>query len=185
MIELIDQLHAAWKQPGFQRKVLEFTPEAADLWVKTADEIEGQLSPGGFYEQVQDHGSKLAEMIARLAALLHLFEGFDGGISVDTLRVAMEVCRDCSHDYVKIFSKPPQEESDAYVLNQFFDKYRSMNQWHLPKNTARQICPNSLRKDRRFYIALERLRLDGQISIYLCPHTRKEMIWLAPAAAYV
>jgi len=185
MIELIDQLHAAWKQPSFQRKVLEFTPEAADLWVKTADEIEGQLSPGGFYEQVQDHGSKLAEMIARLAALLHLFEGFDGGISVDTLRVAMEVCRDCSHDYVKIFSKPPQEESDAYVLNQFFDKYRSMGQWHLPKNTARQISPNSLRKDRRFYIALEKLRLDGQLSIYLCPNTRKEMIWLAPAAAHV
>lgn len=185
MIELIDQFHDAWKKPGFKRKVLEFTPEAADLWVKTADEIEAQLAPGGAYEQVQDHGSKLAEIIARLAALLHLFEGFEGNISVGTLEVAMEVCRECSHDYVRTFSKPPQEELDAYTLNQFFDKYRSMNQWYLPKNTARQICPNSLRKDRRFYIALEKLRLDGQLSIYPCPNTRKEMIWLAPAAAYV
>lgn len=185
MIELIDQFHDAWKKPGFKRKVLEFTPEAADLWVKTADEIEAQLAPGGAFEQVQDHGSKLAEIIARLAALLHLFEGFEGNISVGTLEVAMEVCRECSHDYVRTFSKPPQEELDAYTLNQFFDKYRSMNQWYLPKNTARQICPNSLRKDRRFYIALEKLRLDGQLSIYPCPNTRKEMIWLAPAAAYV
>lgn len=182
MARLIARLHDAWENPHFQRDVLEFSSDAADLWVETANQIESMLAPGHAFDIASDHGSKLAEIVARLAALLHLFEGFEGKISIETLRVAIRVCEDCSVDYLNVFTKPPQEEVDAVVLDQFFEKYRSAGEMYVLKNVARQNCPNSLRKERRFYLALENLRLSGKIRMLLCPYEKKELIYLgAPA----
>lgn len=64
--------------PDMPLEVLEFTEVGAACWVQVANEIERQMGPGGYFEACPDHGSKLAENVARVAALIHLFENEKG-----------------------------------------------------------------------------------------------------------
>lgn len=152
---------------GYEPEVLEFSPEAAAHWFYLHNWYEEQIRPGGRYEGASDHASKLSDNIARVAAVLHYFEGFDGPISVETLNIAQVLCDDASMDYLRVFVPPPREFQDAQELNEWFNRYRKQGAISLPKNFARKHCPNALRSEGRFYIALEVLKQHGVVAEYL------------------
>lgn len=62
--------------------ILSFTPEAKAAWVDFHNAIESELSCGGELYDVRDVASKSADNAARLAALLQMFEGSGGAISL-------------------------------------------------------------------------------------------------------
>lgn len=77
---------------GVAPAMLEFSPEAKQVWVKMYDLIESQLAPLGSLAVVKDVASKTADNAARVAALLHLYEsGTTGAISAQAMQSACRI----------------------------------------------------------------------------------------------
>lgn len=147
-----------------QRQTVQFSPEASERWLDIFNAIESGINKGGRFEGFGDHASKLVDNISRVAALFHLFEGFDGDVSLQTLEFAVEFCLWCSDEFKRIFATPKQEEIDAVELNNWLDRYRSKGSEWVFKNDVRQRCPNKLREKDRLNRALSVLRDQGKIN---------------------
>jgi len=77
---------------GVAPAMLDFSPEAKEVWVKMYDLIESQLAPLGGLADVRDVASKTADNAARIAALFHLYEhGPTGTISAQAMQSACKV----------------------------------------------------------------------------------------------
>lgn len=71
--------------------MLQLSPAGKAVWVNYHDEIEGMLPNGGELYEVRDVASKIADNVARLAALFHVFEGHAGSIDADTMENATRI----------------------------------------------------------------------------------------------
>jgi hypothetical protein len=72
--------------------MLDFAPEAKTHWIESYNAIEGQLGSGGDFASIRDAASKAADSIARLAAVLHVFEyGARGPISAQSVEAARRI----------------------------------------------------------------------------------------------
>lgn len=77
---------------GLAPAMLEFSPEAKQVWVKVYDLIESQLAPLGSLADVRDVASKTADNAARIAALFHLYEhGPSRSISAEAMQSACKI----------------------------------------------------------------------------------------------
>lgn len=103
-----------------KRSTLEFTPKASDAFLCIANQIEKEMRPGFRFSQATDHASKLAENIARVSALFHVFSGEQGGISCESLKMAINVCIYSSRAFMRRFVPPPREYVDAQKLVDWF-----------------------------------------------------------------
>lgn len=183
LAEILDRLQEVLAEGESEPDLIKFSPEAADFWVAHSNSIERDMAPGGKYAAASDHASKLAENIARVAALLHFFEGFEGAISLDTVKGAVEICHASSRDFMSLFVKPPEEIEDANLLNQYFNGHRAAGTRFILKNRARQCCPSRMRDNGRFYRALDVLYRNGNVQVVF-DDRRKEWIDLTPGAPY-
>lgn len=165
--QLLEMAESAHRQEGYEPEVLVFSPEAESHFLNVHNRIEGEICVGGRYECAGDHATKLSSNIARVAAVLHFFEGFEGDISLDTLKAAQVLCEDASLDYLRLFVPPPRDLQDAMILNNWLDDYRKRGYTSIPKNYARKHCPNALRSEGRFYIAADVLINKGVIKAYV------------------
>ncbi|PPK37589.1 hypothetical protein CD175_15025 [Pseudomonas laurylsulfatiphila] len=154
-----------------EKKIICFSREACERWLQLFNSIESENRAQGHFAGAGDHASKLAENIARVAALFQYFEFGDGEISLGTLEAAISVCGWCSDEFLRIFMPPPQEEVDALELNSWLQRYRSSNQRYVPKNYVLQHGPNKLRGRERLNRALEVLRRQGEVSLSQCGKT--------------
>lgn len=166
---------------NFDRIELHFSPEAQAEWVAVFNQIEQHINPGGVFCESRDYASKVAENIARVAAIFHAFEGYDGAsISLETLRSATTVVLWYAQEFVRLFSPPdPLHETikDAYLLQDWLLKlFRSRNWQFVPKNFILQRGPNSLRSKDRLDWALNCLCSGGRISGSM--QGRKEFVHL-------
>ena len=161
------------------REVIKFSSAAKKLLIEHADSIEAQMGPGGLYERSPDHASKIAENIARVAGLIHYFEGYEGDIAEETVELAIEICRWSSESYMQLFVPPPQEMLDADVVWQQLYQYRCSGMQYVSKNFARQRAQNAIRKEGRFYRALDVLVARGWIRLWTDAR-RQEWIILDP-----
>ena len=163
MTELLQQNVVLLQGPAREKQVIKFTSEAADRWHGIANAIELAIQPGGRFEAAGDHASKLADNIARVAALFHCFEKFDGDIALNTLNTAIDFCFSCSDEFLKLFIPPPQEYLDACELDNWFNRFRITGKRFVRKNNILQHGPNKLRKQDRLDRALEVLCSEGHI----------------------
>lgn len=162
-----------------ERTILKFSAEAEKRWFECFNWVESQIAPNGIYFEARDHASKLMENIGRVAGILHVFEGFSGPISLETLNVAIFICEKSSNDFLSLFVPPAQEELDAMLLLEFLNKKRMAGYKYLRKNEVRLYGPNSLRNAERLGHAVSTLCQRGNISLYksgrttfinLCPY---------------
>jgi hypothetical protein len=169
IVELLELNSLLLSTPKYVRKVIGFSPEASELWLDVANAIEAEIREGGRFEGLGDHASKLADNIARASALFHVFEGFEGDISVKTLEFAVDFCLWCSDDFNYLFAVPkpdPVEVADAAELDEWMWRCRDKGVVWMEKNYIRQYCPNKLREKGRLDRALGELYLQGKISFY-------------------
>lgn len=158
LVELMKRTLMTSHIDGFQRQELRFTTEAVVRLTEVRSRIENCREAGGMYEFAQDHAGRLPEIIARLSALMHFFEGKEGDIGIETLEAAILIAYLSSIDYLKLFVPPPREYTDAITLDEWFDKYRSQGQFLLDKSYARNFCPNSVRRDHYDFALLVLLK---------------------------
>ncbi len=108
-----------------EKITLSFTPQAQRRWIGAHNDIEAGVSPGREFFNVKDYAAKLADNVARLAALFHYFDGNEGQISLDTLERAITVQIWFANEYLRLFSpsQMPQEQLDANNLEIWIAQY--------------------------------------------------------------
>lgn len=158
--------------PHMEREVVRFSESARQAWVKVYNEIEAEMAPGRRYAGCGDHASKLAENIARVAALLHLFENEDEEIGLKNLILAIDIVHYFSEHFQAVFMPPPQEYQDAQLLYQWFQELRQRRFQYIRYNDVRQKGPNALRNKKRLADALSVLESNGEIIIFQEKKTR-------------
>ena len=73
------------------RLCLRFTVEAEKRWIAFSNNVEYEMGILGRLSNFKDYASKMAENMARIAALLHHFNGDEGDISLLTVEAAVEI----------------------------------------------------------------------------------------------
>lgn len=165
--EHVPQLHArlselleqADKLGDAEKPVLSFAPDAQDLWTKIYNAIESRICPGGTFEGHGAYASKIADNMARVAAILHVMNGEKNNIiSLDTLDRADALMRWYADEYLRLF--PVQNEvaiilKDAHQLETWFkNKFLHEPFQTITKRFVRQSCPNPIRDQERLRAAL-------------------------------
>lgn len=141
------------------RKIIRFSNEAKKIWQDIYNDIEVKMRPGGIFHQVADHASKLPENIARLAALIHCFDGdLDGEISSSTLLESIYLVSYYSGQFVKVFSAPPKCAVDAHNLVQWLNTLASSGVRYIKRTDIYQFGPSGTRNKKSLEQALEHLK---------------------------
>lgn len=165
--ERIEQNVVLLDQPGKDKDIVGFSPDAAERWFEVLNAIEAEIRPGGRYEFAGDHASKLADNIARMAAHFHRFEGFEGDISKETLELAISTSFWFSNEFLRLFVPPPQEVVDAHELLRWFEQIQMTGQRYMRRNHIRQYGPNRLRDRYRLQAALNLLQVERRIGLFM------------------
>lgn len=168
------------RDPGRERKIIEFTPEARARWIETYNFAESNINVGGLLTDAKDYASKIGENLARIAALFHFFEGHDGAISLDTMNQAITVSNYYVDQFKWLFDKKievPVEQADAEELERYFqNNYRVFGIYQVPKNSVLKCGPSKLRVKVKLDAALNWLEQAGRIGYVMNGKTR--FIWI-------
>ncbi len=166
--EILITLKERTDNPTKEKKVVKFDDEAADLWIWIFNCIEEQLQQGGRFEHAKDHGSKLAENIARIAALLTYIElGEDQQITAGILRDAARIGFYFSDSFLRVFNFLPDEQLAYNALFEWFHIVSEDGLRYIRKNRIRQSGPVLLRKKALLDLALNRMVGEGLIKILI------------------
>lgn len=168
MNDLLEATAARRKAGDTSRKLLSFSSEARELWMKVQNTIEPKLQQGGELESVRDFVSKSMEMVGRLAACMHHFEGLAGDvISMETLQRALDVIHYYFEEYRDIFGEHeqvPQLQKDVRAIALYLHaKYWMKGLTAALRNEVRKNGP--VRHQGRYEEALRQLCWEGSVSV--------------------
>jgi uncharacterized protein DUF3987 len=124
----VDQVNRLFRRPmpiktgtrnELQPRPLPLSPEARQLWIQFADEIERQLGPRGELSQISGFAAKLPEHAARIAGVLAMFENPETPeIEARLLLNAMTISQHYAQAALRLHgqSRLSEELKDAEVL---------------------------------------------------------------------
>ncbi|MGU2143656.1 YfjI family protein [Pseudomonas aeruginosa] len=165
--QLLDQIMNRLHDETAPKIIINLSTDAESRWVSTYNKIEAGLQDGGEYERSKDHASKLSENVARVAAILHYFEGGDGTISLQELKSAEKIVLECSKTFREEFTFMPKIVNDAEILYNWLQlkcSDRKVFRW-IEKNTILQKGPTRLRSVSKLNQALDCLVATGRVLI--------------------
>lgn len=148
------------------RKVVKLSSKASERWIDAFNEIEIGIRSGGRFEEAGDLASKLADNIIRVAALLHVFEGYEGDVSLEVLEFAIDLCLWCSDEFYRVFMPLKEGEVEVVALRDWFLKRRAEGEGVLKKNIVLQYCPRLIKDVVQLNSALRKLEDSGEIDIF-------------------
>lgn len=178
--ETFDKLKERKRDPLKRNLVIKFSEEAERYWIDLYNQIESELRVGGRYEHARDHASKLAENVARIAALLSYFEqkgSYD--ITLGILMDAEKIALYFSDHFLRCFNSPPEYIRDIIALQDYLQSLREGGYRYIRKNKILQSGPSRLRKKSILDQTLDNVAQDntvrvgvagrGMIVLDLCP----------------
>jgi hypothetical protein len=164
--EILMKLRERRESNVTKRAVMKFDGEASDLWIWIFNYIEEQLLQGGRFHFAQDHGSKLAENIARIAALLTYIElGEDSLITITILRDAARIAFYFSDASLRVFNFLPDEQLAYNALYDWFHTASEGGVRYVRKNKILQSGPALLRDKSLLNDSLGRMVHEGLVSV--------------------
>lgn len=150
-----------------RRSVVTFSAEAARVWIAYFNYVESNIKVGGRYEKAGDHASKLADNVARVAAGLHVLEGFEGEIGMDCLLCATALCDEASRDYMEHIAPKDEDEIEAVAFKDWLiQKYVSKRTIWIELNKLLQFAPNRMRSAKSIHRYLEILERDECLVVW-------------------
>ena len=166
---ILNKLKFSIDQGEVEKDLVGFSPEAKRYWIALYNEIEYNLQQNGRFQYARDHGSKLAENIARIAALLTYIELGEGediplGILMDAANIAFYF----SDTYLILFQVLPEYQTNNVVLNEFFQSLREDGDRYIRKNKVRQSGPIRIRSKSILDQSLASLSQYGDLSMLVC-----------------
>lgn len=180
--EILEMNKAHFEKPNQPRRKLTLSDEALENWITINNSIEVDMRPGQIYFSHKDFASKLSNKVARIAALLHFFEGQEGSISLSTFQRAISICRWLATSYIGVLTpppEPPQECTDAAQLHLWLSRRVQMTNCNsIKRNDVRQFGPGNLRHWDRINSALSILISHGMIVLQTPSNSRTVFISL-------
>jgi hypothetical protein len=181
--ELLNDLPTVDPDRGLLLPMLDFTADAKALWINSYNSIEGELASAGDFASIRDAASKAADNIARLAAVLHVFDyGARGPISVQSVESASRIV--LWHAYsAKALLAPftlSREAANAATLDRWLiDRGTMEGKDEFPTGTLLNGGPNGTRKKDDLAAALEILAAHGRVRVV--QHGRRRSVKINPA----
>ncbi|WP_258089422.1 YfjI family protein [Serratia liquefaciens] len=147
-----------------QRMCLSFEPSAQYAWENIYNEIESRIGPDEEYANMNDFASKLANNVARLAALLSFFSEGGGLVKINYVDSAWLLCEWYMQQAVNIFGN-----EDGYyetlLLSWLHREYSRTEQSYVKYNDIRRLGPNVLRKGKLLDRVIDSLEREEAIEI--------------------
>lgn len=153
--------------------VLQFQPDAAQEWRNFYNWVEGALAQGGFYSDISDFASKVAEHVARMAAIFHSIENKPGiFIDRETTLSAIAVCTWYLNEFKRLFGAPQQLSADfecARLLEIWLQEqcFKNGGVDRFRFTFVRTFGPNRLRDKKILDRAIETLSREGRACILI------------------
>jgi hypothetical protein len=138
--DLIDKYQNMIEAGKIEREIIEFSDDAKARWFSLAVETENLLRQGAYLSDIPDFASKIMEILARVAAVMHYFSGESGKISLDTLERAFTIVHWHIEEFKFLFSPQfmmPQDQVDAQaIMRCLHEKYwlGPFSDTYVPKN---------------------------------------------------
>lgn len=156
-----------------ERQRLKFDHEAQTQWDQERIRVRAMKAPGGTLQHLPEMCAKAPDLLARIAAIFHVFDGCQGDILLSTLRKAMAVFEWYADEQIRMFTKEPepaQELIDGQLLMRWFANYvRIHNSLSLPKNYLLKNGPRATRTASRLNAALIALWQQGVLLEHVPP----------------
>lgn len=91
--KVLSLLPSATESQAPERVTLYLSPDALDVWLAFARDLEPELAEGGEFQYMQDWGAKQAGAVARIAGLFHLLSQDNPGsaITAETMAQAAKI----------------------------------------------------------------------------------------------
>jgi hypothetical protein len=149
VLDFMERNLEAASDPEFKRTVLRFNENAGRIWLSYAAQLKLDGQPGGRFELAPEHAIRLAENVARVAALLHYFEGNEGEINEESLYAAMALGEAASRRFMCLMVPQISDELDANFLDDWLTRNRRQKgpvpQRYIPRAELRRYGPNRMR----------------------------------------
>lgn len=154
------------RRPKFKRRQLTLSPEASRAYLEFANWVERQMLPGGVFENMRDYANRLADKVGRLAAALHLFEGYRGEISLSTFQAACNFYNQATKDFEFLFNYVPSGQCLADMLLQWLHNFCSTKYTNkVKKSYLINYTHPSLRNKAALNAALGLLEYQGHLHL--------------------
>lgn len=167
------------------RKMLTFDPIAANHWINFYNYIETQSAPTGELFNVRDYASKLADNVARIAALFHTLDSDTLEINEAAILGAIDVGYWYLREFRRLWDSPTisPEQYDAEMLRLWMVNFLKTNPGALciSKSHLSKYVNNPLRNLKRREQALQVLINLGLIFITV-DNRRKR--WINPTPLF-
>ncbi len=165
---------------------LKFDAQAQELLIQERQRINLMKASGGTLYNHQELCAKAADNIARIAAIIHVFDKCEGDISSHSLAKAIEIFAWFANEQIRVLTptpQPPQELCDAHLLLQWLANYvRTHNLLGVQKNHLLKFGPRAIRAAPRLNAALIILWQQGWLEEKLSEGSKAVYIVLNPNA---
>jgi putative DNA primase/helicase len=156
--ELLNTSPQFTQEGGIEPFLFYLNPKATQVWRECHDAIELQLGPGKPLNEIKDAASKVADNVARMATLMHVFQyGSNGAVGPESVTAAFDIASwhiNETRRFLGEFSLPP-EFSNAVLLDDWLcRRCRSEGTGEIPKREILQYGPNPVRRKRELDEAL-------------------------------
>ncbi len=151
------------------RVTLEFLPEAKQIWIQFYNHIESQLSWQGGLSDIRDAASKMANNVARIAALLHYYTYGTKQISLECTQAAIDLGYYYLEQFKHLFGEKTLQEqafNNGSLLSQWLVKNHKYGTYVIPKKVLYSYGPNSLRNKDKLEMAVWYLHNTGKLVYY-------------------
>lgn len=135
---------------GEERAVITLSDAASPRWSKIREEIRIEKRKGGLYEDAGDHAAKLPENILRVAAVIHMLEGFQEGISEEVLDLAYLICLQYSMEFLCVFCQHPDIEEMGNLLMATLERYAGNSKRMISKSYMANRVPEIIKGKRNY-----------------------------------
>lgn len=153
LAQLLDATGSPDAMGKIDRRVLDLSSGAREVWIAFHDDVERELGATGDLTDVRDVASKAADNAARIAALFHLFEtGPEGVVSQAHMASAAKIMTWHIYEARRFYGAIalPRSLANALKLDEWLWKACSIRTSNLvaPRDVQR-MGPNSVREKRR------------------------------------
>ncbi|WP_137009516.1 DUF3987 domain-containing protein [Aquitalea aquatilis] len=125
-----------------ERECLNFSKKASERWHQIIEDVNRACEPGGYFEHHHEYAAKWPDNVARIAALLHIFDQSTGEICLSTLNRAEKICSWFADEFLGIFStnpiSTPLEQYAENLINFILSECRNLNKNCIPFNRILQ-----------------------------------------------
>lgn len=139
----------------------------------------------GFLSDFKDYASKVAENMARIAALLHYFHYGEGDISLGAVEAAVKISAWYAEEYVQLFSKREEfvlvsSEADELLVWIKSHCFQCVVPY-IRKNTILQYGPNRFRNRSKLNELLSTLYSQNKVQTW----QRGKTIFIQPVDGFI